>query len=249
MEMIVGVRLGGLKCTIAEDMKNCEIEGIGKAGISYCSINPHGVIINNIEINPYAEEENENFYALADKACIKVKKFKPGSGQNGFSLSDEQKKIIANEIKRKYDNFLSDIKAKKIRIYVSIVGCDFPHAVLKINEKEYEGMNAWNFFYIFTDTENHIYNAYKWLANEKQVDGLDVTDEVAQEIERRTQRKIEKEEKRKAVFDEAKRIGKKIKLYSYTDECRSKNEDCSTDIITRYAMPDGSEIEEVTHTY
>jgi len=61
--------------------------------------------------------------------------------------------------------------------------------------------------------------------------------------------KKETDEKRKACFEKARRTGKRVKLYSYSDDCNNNDEDCDLDIITVYAMPDGSTEEERSHTY
>ena len=40
-------------------------------------------------------------------------------------------------------------------------------------------------------------------------------------------------------FDEAKRTNQAVVIKSYTDDCNDPNEDCDTDTITVYAMPNG----------
>lgn len=54
---------------------------------------------------------------------------------------------------------------------------------------------------------------------------------------------------RQAKFDEAKATGKPVELYRYTDTCNDPREECSLDIITEYAMPDGSIKTKRIHTY
>lgn len=69
--------------------------------------------------------------------------------------------------------------------------------------------------------------------------------------EEHMQKQAKKEERKKeieALYGEAKRTGQKVKLYTYTDECRDKSEECSLDIITVYAMPDGTKSETRSHT-
>lgn len=67
--------------------------------------------------------------------------------------------------------------------------------------------------------------------------------------EQRERVKAEKEAKRKAKFDEAKRTSKPVILYQYTVDCNDKNEDCSFDTIIVYAMPDGSQQEKRFHNW
>ena len=59
----------------------------------------------------------------------------------------------------------------------------------------------------------------------------------------------EKEAKRQAIFDEAKRTGKKQLLLKYSDSCNDPNEDCDVDICCEYAMPDGTIKTERHHTW
>jgi len=52
--------------------------------------------------------------------------------------------------------------------------------------------------------------------------------------------KTKKEAEKKAKFVEAKATGKPIELHRYVDDCNDPHEECSTDIITVWAMPDGT---------
>ena len=61
--------------------------------------------------------------------------------------------------------------------------------------------------------------------------------------------KAKKETERQAKFDEARETGKKVELYRYSADCNDPNEDCNVDIITQYAMPDGSIKVERIHTW
>ncbi len=59
----------------------------------------------------------------------------------------------------------------------------------------------------------------------------------------------EKEAKRQAIFDEAKRTGQKQLLLQYSDSCNDPNEDCDVDICYEYAMPNGTIKTERHHTW
>ena len=61
--------------------------------------------------------------------------------------------------------------------------------------------------------------------------------------------KEEKDAKRQAIFDEAKRTGQKQLLLQYSDSCNDPNEDCDVDICYEYAMPDGTIKTERHHTW
>ena len=58
----------------------------------------------------------------------------------------------------------------------------------------------------------------------------------------------EKAEKQ-AKFDEAKTTGKPVELKRYTTECNDPREECNMDIVTVYAMPDGSTKTVRRHTW
>lgn len=51
------------------------------------------------------------------------------------------------------------------------------------------------------------------------------------------------------IFATAKTTGEKQKLESYTADCNSSDEECSCDLITVYALPDGTTETERIHTY
>ncbi len=59
----------------------------------------------------------------------------------------------------------------------------------------------------------------------------------------------EKETAVQAKFEEAKETGKPVEVQRYTTDCNNPRKECSTDIITIYAMPDGTTKETRTHTY
>ncbi len=51
-------------------------------------------------------------------------------------------------------------------------------------------------------------------------------------------------------FAEAKRTGKPVKLASWTEECMSQGRvECDLDIVTQWAMPDGTTKTDSVHTY
>ncbi|MEW6170661.1 MAG: hypothetical protein AB1472_03805 [Candidatus Omnitrophota bacterium] len=73
--------------------------------------------------------------------------------------------------------------------------------------------------------------------------------ELEKALEAKKQKKLQSEAERQAKFEEAKRTGKKVKLYSYADDCNDENEDCDIDTIIVYAMPNGSIQEERHHNW
>lgn len=59
----------------------------------------------------------------------------------------------------------------------------------------------------------------------------------------------QKEATRKANFDEAKVTRKPVELRRYSANCNDPHEECSMDIVTVWAMPDGSEKKTRAHTW
>ena len=74
-----------------------------------------------------------------------------------------------------------------------------------------------------------------------------------QQVVEFTQPKRDKEAQKKAElnakFEEAKRTGKPVEIFRTTTECNDPKIECSLDIITIWAMPDGTQKEERIHTY
>lgn len=62
-------------------------------------------------------------------------------------------------------------------------------------------------------------------------------------------KKAAKEAERQAKFDEAKRTGEKVLLRSWSEDCCDPKEECSTDIHSEYAMPDGTTEHTWNHTW
>ena len=78
-------------------------------------------------------------------------------------------------------------------------------------------------------------------------------EEERKELERKENKKIanEKQETVRAekIFMAAKETGKKQVLKSFSIECTDPQEECNTDIVTVWAMPDGSKTETKIHTW
>lgn len=57
------------------------------------------------------------------------------------------------------------------------------------------------------------------------------------------------QEKVQAALEEAKRTGKQVVIQQTYTDCDGSVEECSTDIVTEYAMPDGTIKVTRTHTF
>lgn len=62
-------------------------------------------------------------------------------------------------------------------------------------------------------------------------------------------KKVEKQKKEAEIFAKAKKTGEKQILESYSVECNDPEESCDVDIITVYAMPDGTTKRTQKHTW
>lgn len=55
---------------------------------------------------------------------------------------------------------------------------------------------------------------------------------------------------RQARFDQARKTGQRVLLYQYSDECDgTADDDCDIDSVYVYAMPNGTEKTERSHSY
>jgi hypothetical protein len=76
-----------------------------------------------------------------------------------------------------------------------------------------------------------------------------VEHKAAEEQARKDAEVAEAQAKVEAAFGEAKTTGKPVELKRWTEECDGSVDDCSIDIVTKYAMPDGTTKITRTHTY
>lgn len=70
---------------------------------------------------------------------------------------------------------------------------------------------------------------------------VEMTEEKIKEMEAETKAREEKRVRHKEEkFEEAKRTGKKVLLNKWTEPCNNPKEECDLDVITQYALPDGT---------
>jgi len=69
------------------------------------------------------------------------------------------------------------------------------------------------------------------------------------ELEKKQAAKEQRDVARAAKFAQAKETGKPVELDRWTDECCERDFECDLDIVTQYAMPDGSTRTERIHTH
>jgi len=89
-----------------------------------------------------------------------------------------------------------------------------------------------------------------------EIDGIDLDKVIANaqkeiDIEKKeiAAKKEEENAKTESIFQKAKDTGERQELYRYSIDCTDRDEECDVDIVTVYAMPDGTQKKEVHHTY
>ncbi|MHB8552793.1 MAG: hypothetical protein ACYDAO_04315 [Thermoplasmataceae archaeon] len=65
----------------------------------------------------------------------------------------------------------------------------------------------------------------------------------------RWQKEQQKEQRKKQIFEIAKQTGERQLLERYSTDCNDPEEECNTDIVQIFAMPDGTQKVFRTHTY
>lgn len=62
-------------------------------------------------------------------------------------------------------------------------------------------------------------------------------------------KRAQREDELKVKFEEAKATDSPVLINNYMTDCNDPHEECSTDVVSVYAMPDGSERTERQHTW
>lgn len=131
---------------------------------------------------------------------------------------------------------------------------------IKVSVGDYDGIPLYEVYGEAAEALMEI-GAARWIGYSRQVNddvidalGLEFTLQQAAEITRpareaKAAEKKAKDEVRQAKFDEAKRTGQKVEMASWMEDCDGSVEECSTDFVQEYAMPDGTTKIERQHTY
>jgi hypothetical protein len=83
-------------------------------------------------------------------------------------------------------------------------------------------------------------------AEKAEKEAREVAEKKAAEEAAKAQRAVEEKE---AKFQEARETGEPVLLHRWNEPCNDPREECSMDIVTEYAMPDGSTKVERRHTW
>ena len=212
---------------------------------------------------------NEGYYKEAevylDRKVIAFSFKYNGKTMKGVNIPDdmleELKKEIENakeEQKKKINDIVSKIANGSIKIKFSVIGNDYKRFLPRVENlpKEFDiyendilisaikklGVND-----IVSYADNYI------LARAPKRDIKDgeflITLSEAINLEKTLDSQKRREEKVQEIFNKAKETGERQELERWTEECNDKNEACDIDIITVYAMPDGTKMTERSHTW
>jgi len=217
-----------------------------------------GIRVNDIQMKRIKENP-----AIGNK--IKENK------QEIMSFMNAEKDRVKKEEQEKWEIALTEVEKAKIISITYIIGCDCANEYnikydieneaicnrqhddrkkLKLIDLSKYGQET-NVEKL--DATGMSYGGYKF--NTKQSEELMIIantkqQEILKEKEEKEKRitKME-EEKRKSVFSTAKVTGEKQILKTYSIECQDKNEECSTDFVTLFALPDGTTEKTCNHTW
>lgn len=181
---------------------------------------------------------------VEEEADKLFKDFKEREIEKAFNQLDDDSEIILFhktshtfvtthvDYANKHPFFIQSIKAIK-----SVMDDDQIRMVLGREADDVE-WGDYSITYIFKMT----FSEFKKLTERAQ--------ELVEEKEAKKEaREKAKQEAIKAKFAEAKETRKPVELSRWTTECCDPKEECSLDVVVKYAMPDGSARTERYHTY
>ena len=181
-------------------------------------------------------------------------------------LSKLEADLIA-ERESEIENIVNRVVSGDIKIEFGIVGCDYRHYqswlhnlpdhidVQGIMEMAIKRITGEKYLECSTACEylercaKKIYGSDFNMLNLGEMFEIDMISLITPHLtEKRTNAEI-KQKKIDAIFAKAKETGEKQELYRYSDDCDDEDESCDIDIVTEYAMPDGTVEIIRTHTW
>lgn len=147
---------------------------------------------------------------------------------------------------------ISNVIPSEDRVVVPSFGADTIHLkhltphMEKIMEQEGE-MCGWGMAYeVDAEDESIIIAEQEPAARENSIKKIEAATKAAEEKRIGEEKKAEKE---RVAFEKARSTGKPVELFSWAEDCNDPKEECSTDIVTVYAMPDGTKKTKRIHTW
>ena len=179
---------------------------------------------------------------------------------NGVSLSEELlaemkaiKDKLISERKELIKDTVSKIAAGEIKIVFKEVGCEYPTIMAWVDDipKSLKGQEI-----DLMEKAIEVFDKYfcgdacAYIKNRAKVNkACEMTLEDALNMKEIIKKREEKENKIKDIFKKAAETGVKQEIKHWSEECNDPREACDIDIVTEYAMPDGTTKVVGSHTW
>ena len=210
------------------------------------------------------ESSSDGYYhygKLDERRKTALIKFKyNGKKMNGVSLNEELlteikaiKDKLISERKELIKDTVSKIAAGEIKIVFKEVGCEYPTIIAWVDDipKALKGQEI-----DLMEKAIEVFDKYfcgdacAYIKNRAKVNkACEMTLEDALNMKEIIKKREERENKLKDIFKKAKETGIKQEIRHWSEECNDTNEACDIDIVTEYAMPDGSKKIVRSHTW
>lgn len=179
---------------------------------------------------------------------------------NGVSLSEELlaemkaiKDKLISERKELIKDTVNKIVSGEIKIVFKEVGSEYKTIIAWVDDipdplkgQEIDLMEK----AIKVYNKDFYGDACAYIKNRSKVNkACEMTLEDALNMNEIIKKREERENKIKDIFKKAKDTGVKQEIRHWSEECNDPNEDCDIDIITEYAMPDGTKKVVRSHTW
>lgn len=183
-----------------------------------------------------------------------------GKKMNGVSLTEElltEMKSIKDKLITEREELIKDtvnkIVSGQIKIAFKEVGCEYPTIMAWVDDipaslkgQEQDLMEK----AIKVFNKDFYGSACDYIKNRAKVNKpCEMTLEDALNMKEIIKKREERENKIKDIFKKAVETGIKQEIRHWSEECNDPNEACDIDIITEYAMPDGTTKVIRSHTW
>jgi hypothetical protein len=211
---------------------------------------------------------------IASKELAKVLNIPIAGKENAFRISDSvykelesDMKEIANKENEEKENYLLSRPHQKVLMFSGNYLMD-PARIIDVYQKEddlwYISETIYNVpkltnrketinsFGLVSEIEiNCNCESWSFIVSDKQIENIVAENNKLQKIEddAKQEKIIDAETKRNELIEKAKAENKKQEYKRYSVSCDHSVEECSTDIITEYILPNGNIEYKRTHTF
>lgn len=233
---------------------------IRKHNLSYGLRGKEGILLNP-KSSPATIKEVKDFIAqhgrenvIAELKLIRKEEIaqKQTEYQALIAKIAEEDKPYLDEFNQKLEQLRQQIPNNQIEVKTVIDGSDYEglpnlrHEVdgIIVNKNE-----VYKIGYVTASRPRRglIAEAYVFSMDKNRYIALKQEKEQQQQVEKDLL--IRKEQEMKVKFDQAKETGQPVFIKSWTAMCNDPKEECNTDIISQYAMPDGTTKTKRDHTW